>query len=221
MNKNETCTHCGTTPVYAKGLCKNCYVRKNRTGSTDYIKPKYVGKLINGWLVTETKEITKINNIPYSLILCVYTHCGKQKYFTYSQIYTERLGSCICGERPLQELKKTPKQQEIVDAYLNNDRSYTKAANELNISRQYVCDCIQKLRKKVELEQLNKQLPSVNQLFNDTFNEACLHSIESWNSVDLKNIWQFYKKLTNSPSKAWECLYKLWELYLKEVKNEQ
>ena len=32
----EICTYCGKSPVYAKGLCKNCYSRYMRRGTPEY-----------------------------------------------------------------------------------------------------------------------------------------------------------------------------------------
>lgn len=36
----ERCEYCGKEEHYAKGLCKNCYNRKNRTGTVEYYENK-------------------------------------------------------------------------------------------------------------------------------------------------------------------------------------
>lgn len=55
------CSHCGATPHYAKGLCRNCYTRQRHSGTVEYYvaKPKVVHEIR-----TKKREFLALNLIP-------------------------------------------------------------------------------------------------------------------------------------------------------------
>lgn len=62
------CEFCGVTPIYAKGLCRNCYHRYLRNGSPEYAKKKKKPDVEEiPYRIKIAKKV--LGNIPYNVPL--------------------------------------------------------------------------------------------------------------------------------------------------------
>lgn len=79
----KTCTYCGEKPIYAKGLCRNCYSRNKRNGTPESLESRGLRHIesdikINVWK-ENGKDFTKAARILGCTRQAVY--CAVKLYY--------------------------------------------------------------------------------------------------------------------------------------------
>ena len=141
-NKTLTCSCCKKTPVYAKGLCKNCYEINRRKGTPEKYRSPILGKEFNGFVVECFIDSHK------ALIRC--KKCGETRIVSKTHFYGSNLRysprRCHCTYVFNEEVL-TPTQKKYIKVFKENDYSINETAEALGVSKQCVSEIIRKAEK--------------------------------------------------------------------------
>lgn len=138
--ENRKCYFCGSETYYAKGLCRNCYNRKRKSGTVEYKQKK----------VRELKE-------------------KKQKPMWYDRLYKDVFGENVFDDgycKPEDYLESictvyetlTPREQEAMEMRYEGEATYLEIGNSFGVTleraRQIVKKALRKMRHPTRKEVL-------------------------------------------------------------------